>query len=103
MVITLNKKYLIFSLIALTAVTVLIINFYKTKKYKLNYENPPTEEYYVLKSEEKTLKLYKNNNLIETYNINPQILPLTDQDNLRTGIILYSMNEVRELLEDFDG
>lgn len=51
-----------------------------------------------------TVRLYRDEILIEIYdNINPNSLPLTDQDNLRSGIRLNSVAEAQQLIEDFDG
>lgn len=58
---------------------------------------------YVLRSENNKLQLYKANKKIKSFDISPAHLPLTDQDNLRSGIILESYDDVLKIIEDFDG
>lgn len=65
--------------------------------------NSSADNSYILKSESGILKLYKSNKLIKTYNISDSSLPLTDRDNLKSGIKLKNYEDVLKIIEDFDG
>lgn len=61
-------------------------------------------ESYVLKSVNNVVGLYKNEQLIKVYeNISVNNLPLTDKDNLLSGIKLNSLDDVTAIIEDLDG
>ena len=100
------RKYTIFALICLFALLLLFTYFYKDKKQnenditKLNQNSAD----YMLIYENGTVNLYKNNELIRNYeSIEVAELPLTDRDNLSSGIKIKTIDEVRQIIEDFDG
>lgn len=98
-----SKKYTIFSLIVLI---VLLILFYRIYSEKINErENQKIiNNNYTLININGSVRLYRDDILIQIYdNINPNSLPLTDQDNLKSGIKLESISEAQQLIEDFDG
>lgn len=81
----------------------LIYSFYNEKLNEVKIDQPVNTNY-ILISINNSVRLYRDDKLIQIYdNIKPSSLPLTDQDNLRSGIKLNSMNEVAALIEDFDG
>lgn len=70
----------------------------------LNEENIANKHNYVLRSVNDTVGLYDNNKLIKIYeNIVVSTLPLIDRDNLNTGIKLNNLDDLRKIIEDFDG
>ncbi len=79
------------------------IDYGKNNQTEITKATPKdTKQEYILKSDGNTVKLYKAGKYIKTYNISPSSLPLTDQDNLRSGIILEDYSAVLSLIEDFD-
>ena len=59
---------------------------------------------YTLINIDGSVRLYREETLIQIFdNVNPFSLPLQDQDNLRSGIKVKSINEALQLIEDFDG
>ncbi len=98
MVIVLRVKYTVFSVFCLLIILLLIFLFY------LQSKNNITHETYILKSVNNVVGLYKNEELINVYeNISINTLPLTDKDNLLSGIKLNSLDEVTAIIEDLDG
>ena len=92
---TKSKKFIIFSLsITLSLIIAAIIFVFCLKKSK---------EPYYLKSYDNNVALYKGNRVVEIYqdiNINN----LTDYDKylLRNGIIVENIENVDEILEDYN-
>lgn len=81
----------------------LVYGIFREKLRQAEVENPITDNYTLI-SINNSVRLYRDDILIQIYdNINPNTLPLTDQDNLRSGIKLNSVKEAQELIEDFDG
>ncbi len=59
---------------------------------------------YTLRIKNNTVCLFKGDEIIEQYDtIDYTSLPLTDIDNLKSGIKVESIEKVYELIEDFDG
>ena len=103
MVISLRKKYTIFALVSVFVILMLIYGIFKEKLNQARLENSVNDNYTLI-SINNSVRLYRDDILIQIYdNINPSTLPLTDQDNLRSGIKLKSVKEAQELIEDFDG
>lgn len=102
------RKYTIFALICLCALLLVFSFYYKDSDKKQNIENSkkPTNysQMYTLIYENGTVNLYKNGEFIRNYkNISVTDLPLTDRDNLLSGIKIKTMDEVTQIVEDFDG
>lgn len=96
----------LYAFVCLFAFLALLIQYNYTENKPNNHTQTAEKNNsssYILKSEDNTLKLYKSNKVIKSYNISPSSLPLTDQDNLRTGIVLDTYEDVLSIIEDFDG
>ncbi len=103
MVIILKRKYTIFALLCLIVILLLIYRYFSEKMSQAEIKNSVNNNYTLI-SINNSVRLYRDDILIQIYdNINPNALPLTDQDNLRSGIKLNSVNEAQQLIEDFDG
>lgn len=99
-----RKEYTFFSFICFILIGLTVFSYYLGKNYKENTTVPEIKTAYVMKLEDGSVNLYLGNVFIETINeIDPHNLPLTDIDNLKSGIILNSYDEVQSLIEDFDG
>ncbi len=99
-----RRLALIFAFICIFAMISMFINYgkgFKNEQVKIVNPQKIINEEYILKSQQNKLYLYKSNKLIKHYDISPATLPLTDQDNLRTGIRLSSYEEVLSIIEDF--
>lgn len=69
-----------------------------------NSEKTESSITYVLKYDDGNVSLFEDNTIVETFNeINIDMLPQADRQNLYDGIVLNSIDEVYELIEDFDG
>ncbi len=98
-----KRKYTLFALIVLFVLLILFYRFYKEKITERETQKNLNNNY-VLININGSVQLYRDDILIQIYdNINPNSLPLTDQDNLRSGIKLKSIEEAQQLIEDFDG
>lgn len=100
------RKYTIFALICLCTLLILFTFYYNDKNKSNQNNNTPNENEYVytLISEDGTVNLYKGTEFVKNYsNIIVTDLPLTDRDNLISGIKLKTMDEVMRIIEDFDG
>ena len=72
--------------------------------FYMQNKNNNLPESYILKSVNNVVGLYKNEQLIKVYeNISVNTLPLTDKDNLLSGIKLNSLDDVTAIIEDLDG
>lgn len=90
------KKYTLFAVLCLFLLAVVLFDYYTDKTQKT------TDEFYVLKSVNEVLTLYKGEKLVRCYDVDTNILPLTDQDNLKSGIVLPDLEAVSQIIEDFD-
>ncbi len=98
-----RKKYTIFALIVLFTLLILIYRFY-TEKIKEAENKERITDNYTLININGIVHLYRDDIIIQIYdNINPNSLPLQDQDNLKSGIKVNSVEEAAQLIEDFDG
>lgn len=99
------RKYTIFALICLFTLLLLLAFYYNNKeKDSQHIPQEPISQTYTLIFENGTVNLYKNNQLLKRYeNISFDSLPLTDRDNLSSGINLKTMEDVMQIIEDFDG
>lgn len=98
-----GRRLTVFVLISLLAFLMVFYGFYKEKSQNSEISTPIIEEY-ILKADNNVIRLYRGTKLIQIYdNVSVSSLPLTDQDNLRSGIRLKTMDEVTALIEDFDG
>ncbi len=100
-----KKIYTLFALIALCALFLTLSNYYRDYSENSAITNPSMQkDTFLLISENETVKLYQGEILLKTYeNIVPSVLPAIDRDNLKSGIILESYEDVLSLIEDFDG
>ena len=109
---------LVTSIILLTLVSYVFLNvFNKSNVYaaaqtretyseKINnaHLNRQIDNNYTLINIDGSVRLYRNETLIQIFDtVNPYSLPLQDQDNLKTGIKIKSVEEAMQLIEDFDG
>ena len=98
-----KRKYTIFALIVLFTLMILFYRFY-TEKITERETQKNISNNYPLINLNGSVRLYRDDILIQIYdNINPNSLPLTDRDNLNSGIKLKSVAEAQQLIEDFDG
>ena len=98
-----RRKYTIFSLICLFVLLILIYRFY-SEKINNAHINRQIDDNYTLINVDGSVRLYRNETLIQIFDtVNPYSLPLQDQDNLRSGIKIKSVEEAVQLIEDFDG
>ena len=98
-----KKKYTIFALVVLFVLLILIYRFFKEKMNEADIDRTINNNYTLI-SINGSVRLYRDDILIQIYdNINPGSLPLSDQDNLKSGIKLKSVSEAQQLIEDFDG
>ncbi len=93
------KKYTFFAIVVCLSLCAVLIDYYS--KTITDTKNN-TADYYILKSENDILALYKGKTFIRNYDLNTSTLPLTDQDNLKSGIFLEDMSAVISTIEDFD-
>ncbi len=94
-----RKKYTLFALLVLMTFSLLLIRYYtEGKTVKQNEEIK-----YTLIYQNDGVSLYHGERYVRSYDITVSALPLTDQDNLKSGIILENMDEVNRIIEDFDG
>ncbi len=98
-----RRKYTIFALIVLFVLLILIYRFYTEKLEDARITKPATDNYTLINIGGR-VHLYRDDILIQIYdNVNPFSLPLQDQDNLKSGIKIKSIEEAAQLIEDFDG
>lgn len=98
-----KRIYTLFALIVLCAVFLTVTDYLKGQAESKNTVTPK-ETTYILIAENDTVKLYYGDILMKTYDgIETDVLPPTDRDNLKSGIILKSYDEVQSIIEDFDG
>ncbi len=93
------KKYTFFAVLICVSICSVLLDYYTENVLKAKNDNT---SYYVLKSENDVLTLYKGKKIVRCYDFNTTDLPLTDQDNLKSGIILENMDDVIATIEDFD-
>ena len=93
------KKYTFFAVLICFSICSVLLDHYTENILKTKNDNT---SYYVLKSENDVLTLYKGKKFVRCYDFNTTDLPLTDQDNLKSGIILENMDDVMATIEDFD-
>lgn len=99
-----KKIYILFSLLCAFAIFITITSYYNGKSYQETPETPQKTESFILRSEDNTVRLYQGEKLLKEYdNIVTSTLPLMDQDNLKSGIIIETYSEVMQIIEDFDG
>ena len=94
-----RKMYTLFALLVLASLSLLLIRYYTEDKAA----EQPEETNYTLIYQNDGVSLYHGERYVRSYDIAVSALPLTDQDNLRSGIILENMDEVNRIIEDFDG
>ena len=98
-----RRKYTVFALICLFILLILVYRFY-SEKINNAHLNREMNDNYTLINIDGSVRLYREETLIQIFdNVNPFSLPLQDQDNLRSGIKVKSINEALQLIEDFDG
>ena len=91
-------KYILSILMIAIAMLSAILIFGDEKK------EPPKTNEYVLRYEKGVVSLFENGELKESFDhINYDVLPFADRENLKTGIIKSSYDEILSLVEDFDG
>ncbi len=101
-----RMKYTAFSILCITALATLLV-IYSAENKLIQNDVPDTsvtqttQPEYILKSENNKISLYQDGNFIKSYDISPVSLPLTDQDNLRSGIKLKTYSDVISIIEDF--
>ncbi|MBQ6936859.1 MAG: BofC C-terminal domain-containing protein [Clostridia bacterium] len=100
-----NRRYILFFMVCVFAFLLLFTQYNKGKITNiLNEGNTANKHSYILRTVNGTVGLYDNNELIKIYeNIVVSTLPLIDRDNLNTGIKLNDLEELRKIIEDFDG
>lgn len=98
-----KRKYILFALISICAVFLTATNYLREKSPNKQLKSPQ-ESNYVLIAESNGVNLYFGDILIKTYEeIEPDVLPATDRDNLKSGIVLKNYDEVLSIIQDFDG
>ncbi len=98
-----KRIYILFALISICAVFLTVTNYLRGQAPD-NQSSSPRESNYVLIAESNGVNLYFGDVLIKTYEgIVPEVLPPTDRDNLKSGIVLKNYDEVLSIIEDFDG
>lgn len=98
-----RRKYTIFALISLFLLLILVYRFY-SEKINNAHLNREINNNYTLINIDGSVRLYRDDTLIQIFDtVNPYSLPLQDQDNLKSGIKLKSVEEAIQLIEDFDG
>ncbi len=98
-----RRKYTIFALIVLFTLLILIYRFYTEKINEAEKKERITDNYTLINIDGK-VHLYRDDIIIQIYDtVNPYSLPLQDQDNLKSGIKVKSVEEAAQLIEDFDG
>ena len=98
-----RKNYALFATIILLTLLLLFYRIYSERIEKAKIDKPLNNNYTLI-SIDGRVSLYRDNELIQIYdNINPNSLPLQDQDNLKSGIKLQSLEEATQIIEDFDG
>lgn len=101
-------KYLLATLMIMTSVLfgVQVINSPSPQeadeKRELSSESPSVK--FVLKYHEGSVSLFEGEEIIETFGeVNYSALPYADRESLDNGIVFDTIDEVYELIEDFDG
>ncbi len=98
-----RRKYSIFALIILFTLLILMYRFY-SEKIKETERKEQISDNYTLINIDGVVQLYRDDILVQIYDtVNPYTLPLQDQDNLKSGIKVKSVEEAAQLIEDFDG
>lgn len=98
-----RRKYTIFALIVLLTLLILIYRFYSEKIKEAEKKERITDNY-ILINIDGVVHLFRDDIIIQVYDtVNPYTLPLQDQDNLKSGIKVKSVEEAAQLIEDFDG
>ena len=98
-----KRVYTLFALICLCAVFLTLTNYYKNTKESIE-QKTSEEPKYLLILESSGVNLYYDNIHLKTYEgIVPEVLPPTDRDNLKSGIVLNDYDSVLSIIEDFDG
>ncbi len=98
-----RKLYSLFAIICLTAFLFVVYDYYN-KKNNTNYAKEQPKLYYTLIEVDNAVNLYYGNEFIKRYpSIVVSTLPLTDRDNLKSGMHFESFDEVTQIIEDFDG
>ena len=99
-----KKIYILFSLIGLCAIFMTITNFFNSQANNKTLAIPPEQNHYLLIEENDAVNLYYGDVLVKTYkDIIVDALPITDRDNIKSGIILKNYDDVLSIIEDFDG
>ena len=99
-----KKIYILFSLIGLCAIFMTITNFFNSQANNKTLDTPPEQNHYLLIEENDAVNLYYGDVLVKTYkDIIVDALPITDRDNIKSGIILKNYDDVLSIIEDFDG
>lgn len=99
-----KKIYILFSLIGLCAIFMTITNFFNSQANNKTLATPPEQNHYLLIEENDAVNLYYGDVLVKTYkDIIVDALPITDRDNIKSGIILKNYDDVLSIIEDFDG
>ena len=101
-------KYLLATLMIMTSVLfgVQVINSPSPQeadeKRELSSESSSVK--FVLKYHEGSVSLFEGEDIIETFGeVNYSTLPYADRESLENGIEFDTIDEVYELIEDFDG
>ena len=98
-----KRNFILFALISICAVFLTVTNYLRGQIPEKQM-SAPQESNYILIAESNGVNLYFGDVLIKTYEeIVPEVLPPTDRDNLKSGIILKNYDEVLSIIEDFDG
>ncbi|MBQ0083341.1 MAG: hypothetical protein KBS52_01045 [Clostridiales bacterium] len=101
-----KRMVCLYALLCIFSLMIVLAQYNSNKSVPENFDikiaKSPVNTY-VLRSDGEKLKLYKSDKIIKTYDITPSSLPLTDQDNLKSGIILENYDDVLKIIEDFDG
>lgn len=98
-----KRKYTIFALICLIFLLILIYRFYSEKINNAHIIREMNDNYTLINIDG-SVRLYRDETLIQIFDtVNPYSLPLQDQDNLKSGIKIKSVEEAMQLIEDFDG
>ncbi len=100
-----NRRYILFFMVCVFTFLLLFTQYNKGKITNILDEGYTANKHsYILRTVNGTVGLYDNNELIKIYeNIVVSTLPLIDRDNLNTGIKLNDLEELRKIIEDFDG
>ncbi len=98
-----QKKYTILSLIVAAAIVFILAVILLTRSLSPAPASSAPEGY-LLKAYGNAVALYENGELVEVYrDVVLSNLPLTDRTLLNEGIQADSMEQINQLLEDYDG